>query len=360
MKRTPKTLYAAIVIVATTAAFLIGCKKDDSTTTAADTPTANELARGEATLAKIMDFKQQVDYYQSYPDVKDGTTMSIDEAIWNIEALFNLTYAYPELSYGRTVTADTVLYLPVSVDNTVLLTDLTVFYGQMYEVISDIYHGIELDSKQFIILDVEAGDLHGGQQAIKLHSVQGSVKGIPPTPPGPPQQWEPFEEGSDWYYGEDGGRRDGTLLYVMDAADTLANMLNAILVPKAPNGQAYIYTEIMMKELPYEIHLSFSHNFYQGEYCEFYMENAEADDKWLNTSQMNFQYYGERHLVLSVLRDYDDGIQGPVPSNFKFFNVTIEDYHSSSDQDLTIGHHTKAYYGQRETIYYNIIVKDNL
>ena len=75
---------------------------------------------------------------------------------------------------------------------------------------------------------------------------------------------------------------------------------------------------------------------------------------------MNFQYYGERHLVLNVLRDYDDGIQGPVPSDFKLFNVTIEDYHASYNQSLTIGHHTKAYYGQRETVYYNIVVKGNL
>lgn len=357
MKRTPKTLYAAIVIVATTAAFLIGCKKDDSTTTAADTPTANELARGEATLAKIMDFKQQMEYYKANPAIKDGETVTLGEAIWNVEALFNLTYAYPELSYGRTVTADTVLFLPLQADNTVLLTDLTVFYGQMYEVISDIYHGIELDSKQFIILDVELGERQGSQQAVRLHSVQGSAKGIQPPIP-QPVVWAPFADGSDWYYGENNGRRDGSFQYEMDAADTIANMLNATLVSKAPLGQEYIYTEIIMKELPYNYHIPFSHNYYQGEYCEFYKQNATEDDKWLNTNQMNFQYFGERHLVLNVLRDYDDGTQGSVPSDFKLFNVTIEDYHD--EQSLTIGHHTKSYYGQRETVYYNIIVKGNL
>lgn len=40
--------------------------------------------------------------------------------------------------------------------------------------------------------------------------------------------------------------------------------------------------------------------------------------------------------------------------------VAIDDYQNSSDQGLTIGHHTKAYYGQRETLYYNIVVKGNL
>lgn len=318
-------------------------------------PTAPDTSQGEATVARIMNFRQQVDYYKAHPGVKDGEAVTIDEAVWNIEALFNLTYAYPELSYGHTVTADTVLYLPLQSDNTVLLTDLTVFYGLMYEVISGIYHDIELDNKQLLLLDVEAGEQHGNQQAIRLQSVQGSVKGIqPPTPQ--LIVWAPFAEGSDWYYGENKGRRDGSFYTEMDAADTLTNMLNALLVPKAPVGQEYIYTGIMMKELPYEMHIPFSHNLYQGDYCEFYIQNAEEDDKWLNTSQMNFQYYGEHYLVLNILPNYDGGGQSPVPSEYKLFNVTIEDYKTQT----TIGHHTKAYYGQRETIYYNIVVKSNL
>lgn len=151
---------------------------------------------------------------------------------------------------------------------------------------------------------------------------------------------------------------NGVLEGEMDAADTLANMLNALLVPKPPVGQQYIYTGIMMKELLYSSHIPFSFNPFQGDYCEFYVQDAEEEDKWLSTSQMNFQYFGERYLVLNTLRDYEGGGQSPVPSDFKLFNVTIEDYHD--DQSLTIGHHTKAYYGQRETVYSNTIVKGNL
>ena len=126
-----KRLYLLLVIllVASMAITSVSCKKGQATI---------DTSQGEATLARIMNFKQQVDYYKTNPDVKDGESVTLDEAIWNIEALFNLTYAYPELSYGRTETADTVLYLPVGSDNTVLLTDLTVFYGQMYEVVRNI------------------------------------------------------------------------------------------------------------------------------------------------------------------------------------------------------------------------------
>ena len=360
MKRTPRTLFAAIMIVATTAAFLIGCKKDDSTTTAADTPTANELARGEATLAKIMNFKQQVEYYRAYPNVKDGATMSIDEAVWNIEALFNLTYSYPELSYGRTVTADTVLFLPLQADNSVLLTDLSVFYGQMYEAVSAIYHSVNLDSKQFLILDVEEGIPSGDRLPVTLHSVQGTVKGIPPTPPSPPSPWMgPFEEG--WYYGENLGDEEGDFIDVMDATDTLSRLLNAVLVPVAPEGCSYFYTNVKMKELGSDSYVPYTHNLYPnlGPYCEFYKENPTTlCDFLLNTDMMNFHYFGECYLVQNHLRYY---VNEPIPTYYYLFQISIMDLSYTNNNNLyVIKHHTKAWYGNREVVQDNVIIRASL
>ena len=96
-------LLSAVMTVVLAAIVCVGCNKNEG-------PTDKALKQGEATLARIMNFKQQVDYYKANPAIKDGETVTLDEAIWDIEALFNLTYAYPGLSYGRTETADTVLY----------------------------------------------------------------------------------------------------------------------------------------------------------------------------------------------------------------------------------------------------------
>lgn len=344
-----KRLYLLLVtlLVASMAITTVSCKKEQTTT---------DTAQGEATLARIMDFKQQVDYYKANPDVKDGEAVTLDEAIWNIEALFNLTYSYPELSYGHTETADTVLYLPVGSDNTVFLTDLTVFYGQMYEVVRNIYQGIELDNKQFLILDVEAGEQHGGQQAIKLHSIQGSVKGIPPTP-NIPQIWEPFEEGISWYYGEDMGNNAGIFPNDIDAADTLSRLLNATLIQKAPHGFTYIYTQTLTKELIGDDYYAYSHNHYPdcGPYCEFYKENPTEEDKWMNSDMMNFHYFGERHLVKDVLPNYGEN---PVPSSHRLCNVYIREGNDRTTNKIF--HHTQATYGRRETLGVILIEKGNL
>ena len=342
-----KKTHQLIITLLVCAAVMTACTKTGDT--------ADEAVRqGEATIGRIMDFKHKMVYYQAYPDVKDGESVTLDEAIWNIEALFNLTYSYPELSYGHTVIADTVIFLPVQADNSVLLTDLTVFYGQMFDVVRTIYQGIDLDNKQFLILDVEAGERHGNLQTIALHSVQGSVKGIQPPIPDP-QMWEPFEEGPDWYYGENRGRRDGSFLWVMDAADTLSGMLNATLVPQAPNGFTYFYTETIMKELRNQQHDEYTNNAYPncGPYSEFYCENPTENDKWMNTELMNFHYFGERHLVNSVLPDYGDIM---VPLSHRLFNVTIIDELSQT----FIRHHTQAMYGHRDVVGESIIIKGNL
>ena len=345
-----KRLYLLLVtlLVASMAITTVSCKKEQTTT---------DTAQGEATLARIMDFKQQVDYYKANPDVKDGEAVTLDEAIWNIEALFNLTYSYPELSYSRTETADTVLYLPVGSDNTVLLTDLTVFYGQMYEVVRNIYQGIELDNKQFLILDVEAGEQHGNQQAIKLHSIQGSVKGIPPTPPPPPQNG-PFPPGVSWWYGEDGGSSQGNYGDQKDAADTLAGVLNYWLVPKAPANYEYIYTYTVTKTTEPGNHHMYPYSGFseiEPRYCEFYKENPTLADYQLDANMMNYLYFAERYLVLEDLPCNN------VPSGHVISKIRINDGQGmNSMNEPVIYHTTEAIYGRREIVGHNTIIKEYL
>ena len=340
-----KPLLVIMVVVAVTS-----CKKEQANT---------DLANGEATLARILDFKEQVDYYKANPNVKDGQTITLDEAIWNIEALFNLTYAYPELSYGHTVTADTVLYLPLQADQSVLLTDLTVFYGQMFEVVQTIYHSIELDDKQFLILNVEAGERHGSQQAINLHTVQGNLKGIPPTPPNPPQPWRgPFTNSPAWYYGANGGNNQGIEPIDCDAADTLSGMLNAVLVAHAPENYEYIHTGIMTKQSNGCQQYTFSHDWFPDispNYCEFYRENPTPDDYWLDADLLNFHYYGETHLILDIL---PNELPNAVPADKNLFKIVVED--RSSTNPARIWHHTYTYYGNRAVVWHGTVPKGNL
>ncbi len=330
MKKTHLIIVTALAI----AAFSAGCTKTDDTA-------IDAVKHGEATLTRIMDFKSLLEEAKANPDAKSTGYMSVADAVWNVEALFNLTYAYPELTYGTTVACDTTLYLPVCANDSVSVSNLSVFYGQMFDAVQAIYQSVDLDDKQFLILDVEAGERNGGLQAIGLNAMQGSV--VDDTDAYSYPRENPFEEGVSWYYGENGGNSNGQFINVLDAADTLSRMLNANLVQVAPEGWQYSYTNIKMKQLGLHQHWPYINgsNPDVGPYCEFYKENPTPQEYWMSSMQMNYHYYGERYLVQDVFRN---DATDPIPSNYYLFHVSIEDRNLSGD---TILHHTQARYGYR-------------
>ena len=113
MKRNSKTLVAALIIVATTAAFMVGCSKKED-------PSNAVVKQSEATLARIMDFRHQLEMAKTNPDERTVSYMSIADAVWNLEALINFAYAYPDDSYAETICCDTILYLPFSENDSVI------------------------------------------------------------------------------------------------------------------------------------------------------------------------------------------------------------------------------------------------
>ena len=340
MKRTAFILTALAVLAL---AGLVSCQKENT-----DARTgAKQVYKENDVIARIMEFKEQVEHYNGRPGSRDAIYVSVDEAIWNLEALFNYTYAYPELCYGQTVSIDTVLNLPLSSNDSVSVSDLAAFYGTMHAAVSAIYNSVTLPDKQFVVLDVEEGLHQTGCVLVRLNTLQGSVLEAPVTGHYEPPYMGPFPMGVSWWYCCNGGNSLGQHIGGLDAADTLGMVLNAELVPVAPNGGTYVYTSIMTKATNENVHYPFSHPLYPqlGPYCEFHKENpVYPDDYWLTWEQMNFHYFGERYLVTEVLPH----VSPAIPLAHVLFFVQVEAY----DDDLPpkIGHKTTARYGLRTLV----------
>ena len=171
-----------------------------------------------------------------------------------------------------------------------------------------------------------------------------------------PQMWEPFEGGHYWYYGGNHINSHGDTI---DAADALTEVLNNILVRKAPEGYEYVYTNVLTRytELgenhpnPTSGYLDVS-----PRSCEFHKENPTLEEYKLYSNQMNYYYFGERHLVKNILRNDTDY---PVPPDYVLFQIIVNDKTDTINNSvIRIGHHTIAYYGFELMEYQDSIHKE--
>lgn len=343
-----KTTFILAAFVALATMGLVSCQKENT-----DTKTDTEQThKDNATVARILDFKEQVEHYNGPTGTRDASYVSVEDAVWNLEALFNYTYAYPELCYSRTVSADTVMYLPLCSNDSVLMSDLASFYGDIFGAVNALYQSVELTDKQFILLNVEAGDNLLNQMEIILEAVQGSVDESR-LPNG-----DPFLPGEWWYYGGNMGGWNST---EGDAAQMLTWWVNRALTPAPPATGYYCYTMITRRESTTPSDYPYTNPNYNVSdlYCEFeVMGNPYVDDSLLvlNSEQLNFHYHGELELVQNRL------YQGNAFVTLTPFKVLIEaDQEMENDRDYTrVFHHTKAWYGRRDLCLPNSHVRESL
>ena len=83
---------------------LTSCNKDDSTPPASTQKNPIEQLRA---------FRQQIETFKGNPNLRSQETMPLDEALWDIENHFNLTYSDPEQYYAQTNKHEFTLTLPL-------------------------------------------------------------------------------------------------------------------------------------------------------------------------------------------------------------------------------------------------------
>ena len=287
------TIMAVISLAVLTMAVAVSCQKEKND----ETPATQKDSYTQEAIERIMDFKQQVEFHKAHPSSRTTSFVSIEDAVWNLEALFNYTYSYPELCYGRLVTTDTALRLPVGPNDSVSMSDLTAFYEDMFATIGEVYRSVTLPDKQFVLLDVEVGERDSNGITIMLHSVQGSVVETPSN------GRDPFHEGEWWYYGDN---RGGWNSSEGDAAQVLTELVNLELTPTVPSVGYYCYSDIVSRFSSTPSNYPYQNPGYNvpDSYCEFeVVGNPYVADSCLimNCDQLNFHYYGELDLVQNRL-----------------------------------------------------------
>jgi len=313
MKNAFFQLFALVILAGL---MLHGCQKEPQSGDPAGqshemvyTPKAAQL------VADINSFKQKMTAVRENPHLKSGEVISKEEARWNIETLFNVTYGFPDLSYSKTITDTALVYLPVDASGNALLEDVVAVYEEVLALVTDFYLAANFDEKGFLFMQLKSGEVVNGQMEIFVSSITGEQRS---TPPDPPQEWKPFEEGDEWWYGEYKGdcdwNQDGT-----DAAKELEHYLNTNkhVPPPPPTGFRYIYVDHEFIERFGDEYLDDD-----GNYLIYYIEREAGDftidEKCLNWEELNFHYFGQKEVIYNIIPEEENK-----PENWKFMSCEL-------------------------------------
>jgi hypothetical protein len=338
------TTFAAMVFFAAFTMVLTNCSKQE-------TGEPNQNQKQDAVLSaedisimnKIVAFRDKVQYAKEKPGYKSGETMTTEEAIWNLETMFNVSFGFPDEQYAKTKTDSAVVQIAIDGNSEVSLDDVVAKYDEIIGLVTQYYYSSGFSQKGFLLLDLEQGEITNGQLEISLRAVTGEKE----------DNWEPFGLDDYWWYGIYKGDCDwnnaGT-----DAAEKIEVTVNnnkPLVSP--PPGYAFIYSN-------YEQIYLFGYEYLDesGEYYIFYNENETGnftwDEKCLEPTEMNFHFNGERTVIYQVLPDVLNK-----PQNWVFMVCDLQgkqDPKPDNPYIQTIHHRNYLMYAYRYLVPIGIIV----
>lgn len=284
---------------------------------------SESVVNGNDAVKRIVKFKDMLSYYKSNPNAKDGNTMSLADAICDLENTFNATYSYSEDMYSESMDHEFILNLNVDSDGNVLLTDLAALYEQIVSSARNAYANDGFENKIFISLLADVIGINNNVAVIKIKAKTGERTNYIPLMP---HLEGPFGSGDDYKY--DYGTCDnpdvgyGAAYYIQQALREL--IVNDIVEPE--DGYRSIYIN------RYEIVFEGGPDSYRG---LFYRTNIH--DVCITSDFMNDYWHAEKRAIFVTIPGGSTFTGGQV------LGITIEPV---TTQDY-ITHRTSVLYADR-------------
>ena len=317
MKRTNISLAALALAVMTTVGVL-SCQKEK--TNEGQTTQQNHLSK-EA-VESIMAFKKQVEQHKENPFSKSSETINFEDAVWNVENVFNATYSQPETACSARSEFEFSLYLPVNADGNVLTSDLLDLYDAAVATARDAYANDGFTNKVFRFMKVDAEEPNNGRARLVFKGKTGE-RTTEPQYIDTALHIGPF--GIVDYYHYDYGKCDGT---GVDGADEMLTfhvgqyIASRFTVP--PTGTRTIYLN------PIEIVL---YGCYYPNVL-FYRTNVNAT--CIDFNNMNHLYQKGIRLITETLPgDPLSNVFGMTPIDFGVSAVDASPQYIAHDNRVT-------------------------
>ena len=195
-----KVLLTLSFILTATVIVIISCSKEE---TNQKPESINQIPEYELKVSRIIkDFKQQMAMYHENPQFKSGKSLDSDSALWLLEATINYSHAFPNEYYSEFRVDSGTLSLPVNGEGKIDLGDIVTAYDEMKQQVTGYYYNSPFSGKGLCAVDLEPVSQGVSETTFLVMTITGDEDGDPP----PVVLDGPFEEGDDWWYGEDEGK----------------------------------------------------------------------------------------------------------------------------------------------------------
>ncbi|MFA5478261.1 MAG: hypothetical protein WC271_16340 [Bacteroidales bacterium] len=204
------------------AAITYSCSKQEQTK-----PTTTEISQSDADILmenKIRAFKSKMEFLRENPSYKSGETMSVDSAVWYMEAASNYTYGDGASTFNKTICDTFSIVLDVA-DGVVNLNDVVGAYDNMIHNLSTAFHALPGENNHLVANDVTLTTVNESTLTLGVYAVFGS---------GGSGTSAIFNYG--WYYGFLMGREDGAYIGESDAAEEIEKMIHMRKGTLPPNS----------------------------------------------------------------------------------------------------------------------------
>ena len=216
MKRFTKTLVVAMMVVATGAVIMVGCKKEESAQMKSDVAqTEQGMSQSEQ---RIIDFL--ADFKAMKQGAKaEGEAMTPEQARWQWETTLNYCYGFTQTDLtGMRHDTLRVAMPKTDAQGNVDYTDLMTTYNDIVSTVRNAYVGIDMEYKtlQYVTISLpeEASKSGDNEIVIIMNTGRNDIDDEP-------WQGEPFENDPCWVWGLEGGSCTEPYILAGDASNRI-------------------------------------------------------------------------------------------------------------------------------------------
>lgn len=298
---------------------MYSCKKDQAKPDGLINNESEMMKRSRKVVTLIKEFKEEMN-----SDLKSGGSISLDSAVWNMEATLNYDYADPDSASALFITRKSVYTLDIDANEFSSLIDIETVYDLMEDTLEMQFLDLINTVKIIVMCDVSIDSTDATKAYLTLTNGFGLDLAT---------QYDPIDD--DWIWGtmneNDGfpseGKCDTTEYVASDGSNELKKRLNN---PTLVSGEEIFFTNIETFEVSY---VNCYYNEPPGLPRVFSVLTGPNDPYCMDVEELTFFLEAADWIIYDyndVSNDYSSGIvlvdgEGARPDGKDFISIEIID-----------------------------------